>query len=52
MDKNQKWLMNEVRERTGMYMDSSYLSKLMTGRATSTPMCGIVYEILGIKEGK
>ena len=34
MDKDQSWLIEQVRERTGDYFDSSYLFRLMTGRIT------------------
>lgn len=32
LEEPQTWLIEEVRKRTGKYMDSGYLSKLMTGK--------------------
>lgn len=48
--KTQEWLISEVRCRTGMFMDSSYLRRLLTGNAKSAPMCGVICDILDIKE--
>jgi len=31
MDKPQTWLIEQVRERTGLYFDSSYLWKVLNG---------------------
>lgn len=44
----QNWLIAEVRKRTGKFMNSSYLSRLMTGKASSEPMKRTICEILGI----
>ena len=54
MGKNQTWLIGAVQRETGMYIDHSYLNRLMTDRATSAPMCKTIYQILGIagKEDK
>ena len=37
LDRNQTWLMEEVRKRTGLYFDSSYLYKITTGVNTQSP---------------
>jgi len=49
LNKNQNWLIGEVR-KTGAFIDSSYLNKLMTGKATSAPMVKTIKGILGIAE--
>lgn len=33
--KEQKWLEQKIREETGLYVDSSYLSKIFTGQRKS-----------------
>lgn len=52
LDKNQKWLIERVRERTGLYCDSSYIYKIMTGTLATPSIVCAIREILGIKEGK
>lgn len=46
----QKWLIEQVTQKTGKFLDNGYLQKLMTGRATSACMEKIIYEILEIEE--
>ena len=46
--KNQKWLVAEVRDRTGLYFDHSYLSKIMSGKYRNAGMVRAIDEILGI----
>lgn len=50
--KNQKWLIDEIRARTGLYFDRSYYSKLMRGQSKNPKLLSAIYEILGIEEGK
>jgi len=50
LGQNQNWLIERVKEKTGMFFDSAYLQKLMTGKATSAPMVKTIYDILGIGE--
>ena len=47
--KEQKWLENEIRERTGLYVDSSYLSKIFTGQRNAPRVIEAIEEILGKK---
>ena len=44
-DRDQKWLIGQVSEVTGLYFDGSYLHKIMTGKL-STP--GVVQAICNI----
>lgn len=50
LNQNQAWLVREVGEKTGKYIDNAYLQKLMTGRATSEPMTTAIFETLGLEE--
>lgn len=46
---NQEWLISQAKEKTGMYVDSSNLYKLMTGQVNSKKLEGAIREILLIK---
>lgn len=48
MDKTQEWLYEQVTEKTGLYFDSSYLSKIMRGVYTPEKMVQAIREILDI----
>lgn len=51
MDKRQKWLIEEVRERTGMFLDMSYLQKVMRGERHPQKIIDAICEILDIEDG-
>lgn len=46
MDATQDWLIAEVKNKTGLYFDSSYLSKIMTGKKRSEKVVTAINEIL------
>lgn len=48
LGQNQEWLYAQVREKTGMYFDSSYLYKIMTGRCSPEKMVRAISEVLDI----
>jgi len=48
--KNQAWLIEQVRERTGMYCDSSLCNRIYHGE-TAGKVKSAICEILEIKEG-
>lgn len=48
MDKNQVWLIERVKEETGLYFDSSYLYKISTGRLNTPSIVGAIRKILSI----
>lgn len=50
MDKNQNWLILEVASRTGLYFDSSYLHKIMTGQLNTPKIIQAIREILEIPD--
>lgn len=47
-DKNQKWLIEEVRRRTGLYFDRSYYCKIVKGEIKNPKIIGAIREILDI----
>lgn len=46
----QKWLIDEVKRKTGLYFDTSYLCKVMTGKKTSPKIISAIKEILALPE--
>ena len=44
--KEQKWLESQVRERTGLYVDSSYFYKILTGQRNAPKITQAIREIL------
>ena len=45
-EKSQEWLISEVRKKTGLYFDSSYLYKILTGQLTTPKIVNAINEIL------
>ena len=52
LEKNQAWLIEEVRKRTGLYMDNSYMSKILNGECASQNITSAIKEILNMEEAK
>ena len=48
MNKNQVWLIEQVREETGLYFDSSYLYKISTGRLNTPSIVWAIRKILDL----
>lgn len=48
--KEQKWLEQRIREETGLYADSSYLSKIFTGQRNAPKVVQAIREILDIQD--
>lgn len=46
--REQKWLEQEITEKTGLYVDSSYLSKIYTGKRNAPKVVQAIREILNI----
>lgn len=46
----QEWLISEMKLRTGQYVDSSNLYKIMTGQLKSEKLVTAIQEILNIKQ--
>lgn len=47
-DRDQKWLIEQVSLKTGLYFDRSYLHKIMTGKLSTPTMVSAICEILEI----
>lgn len=48
LDRNQTWLIEEVRKRTGLYFDSSYLCKILNGTLKTAGITKAICEVLDI----
>ena len=46
--RTQKWLIKEIRSRTGMYADCGYLYKIFTGQRSSPKIVRAIQDILGL----
>lgn len=50
LDRDQVWLIEQVREKTGLYFDRSYLHKIRTGQLTTPKVLAAIREILELPE--
>ena len=48
--KEQKWLEKSVSEQTGLYVDSGYMYKILTGQRNAPKIVAAIKEILCIEE--
>ena len=48
--KEQKWLIEAVAEKTGLYVDSGYMYKILTGQRKAPKIVAAICEILNIEE--
>lgn len=46
--REQKWLEEAVAEKTGLYMDSGYMYKILTGQREAPKIVSAIREILNI----
>lgn len=49
-NRTQTWLAEQVSEATGMYVDSAYLSRILTGQRNAPKVVQAIREILGIQD--
>lgn len=49
LEKPQTWLIEEVRKKTGLYFDSSYLYKIQTGQHNTPKVVMAICEVLGLE---
>lgn len=49
MGKEQKWLEEAVAEKTGLYVDSGYMYKVLTGQRNAPKIVQAICEILEIQ---
>jgi len=50
IEQNQNWLIEQVKERTGLYFDSSYLYKILSGQIATPKIVTAIREILELSE--
>ena len=48
IDKNQAWLIEQVQQDTGLYFDSGYLYKVLTGRIKTPTIVQSIDRVLGV----
>ena len=49
--KEQKWLEETVSDMTGLFVDSGYMYKILTGQRNAPKIVAAIHEVLGIEEG-
>ena len=47
--KDQKWLEEEVSQRTGLFVDNGYMYKILTGQRNAPKIVAAICEVLGIE---
>lgn len=51
--RTQKWLEEEITKKTGLYVDSGYMHKILTGQRNAPKIVEAICDILNIeKEGE
>ena len=48
--KTQKWLAEEVTNKTGLYVDSGYMYKILAGKRNAPKIVDAICEILSIEQ--
>ena len=48
-NQSQKWLEEEITKKTGLYVDSGYMYKILTGQRKAPKIVKAICEILNIK---
>lgn len=48
--RSQKWLEEEVKEKTGLFVDGGYMYKVLTGQRSAPKIVAAIKEILDIRE--
>ena len=49
LNKTQKWLEDTVSEKTGLYMDRSYMGKILSGQLSPPKIVTAINEILELE---
>lgn len=50
IDQTQKWLMDQISKKTGLYMDGFYLYKILTGQSANPKIVAAIREILDLPD--
>lgn len=48
LDKSQAWLISQLNQDTGLFVDSSYLNRILTGRCNNTKIIASISKILDL----
>lgn len=51
-NRSQLWLEEEITKKTGLYVDSGYMYKILTGQRNAPKIVEAICDILNIKKGK
>ena len=51
LDKNQSWLVEQVKAKTGLYFDNPYLCRVLSGTLKSPKILAAIRETLGLEDG-
>lgn len=46
MGQSQEWLMSQVSERTGLFVDNGYMYKILTGKRNAPKIVAAIDEVL------
>lgn len=49
MDKSQAWLIEQLKRKTGKFVDSSLLNKILTGKSNSSTIISAINELISEK---
>lgn len=49
LDKTQAWLIEQVKEKTGLYFDDSYMHKINTGKLATPKIVAAICEVLELE---
>lgn len=50
LKKNQAWLIDEVKKRHDCFLDSAYMSRILSGERQAPKIRKVICEVLDIKE--
>lgn len=48
LDTSQEWLISQINRDTGLFVDSSYLNRILTGRCNSEKIIASISKILDL----
>ena len=49
-DKDRAWLCDQITERTGLFCDIHYLSRILNGKRKGKRICAEIRDILGLED--
>lgn len=49
LEKNQNWLIEQVKKETGLYFDDSYMYKIAHGKKATPSIVGAINKILNLE---